>query len=768
MARVTTKADLTEGTEYDIDLANKRVTLNVAGNLEDGSANGVDIDALYSSISDFWKSDSNANRYRWPFDFVDGPIGSMLEFRDGWEFTTPTAQWQASTAYSLGDYVVQTSDNSTKYGADVIFECTVAGTSAGSEPTFNTTINGTVVDSGVTWTTRRASKNLIRNGGFAYKNTSGTITAEFACFVQLGTVKTATDQPYYLITGTAPTNFSVPDEFHECIHIYGDSTHDNFDYRSPSVTQFFVRTAGDTYMAYDLLTQQSISTLTYRSYSIPGSTSTDTSISVTGPSGVPYSGMTLTLGATTNTINSTVYNFAEGEIDANGGTVQQVYDWFQDLLLSTSDIDSGAGTQRGDTYLDGTLSLVGGIITTSQGLTIKNIASADASNIIHVDDTGTGRQELFVPSLTVNCVDANGSPANFATGTRVQLYNSGGASASAWAATTAYVLGDKVLRSTGVGTEDGAGGTGAGLWFECTVAGTTGGSEPTWPTTEGNTVVDGTVTWTCQVIELYNAQPGAVSSISVNYASGALADSLIRERDIAVNGTTNASKFSQATFTATSTNVAISVTQETNSIYEDNLEDGSNITECTISSNGIDVEVNDASNATTFQRIYAFYQDYLASQAGIRDSSDLIVANTQTDYTFDDTVEIKNIKTGSPLSITGANAVDGSGDPIGVLDTTGETIFVNAKTVVPFNYVSGSGVTAQDKIDIANQTLATAVEGTHTLQGWLSLIGSALFGKTTGVGTTNETFRDLADSKDRLDVTYDGSNNRSSVTLDSS
>jgi len=37
-----------------------------------------------------------------------------------------------------------------------------------------------------------------------------------------------------------------------------------------------------------------------------------------------------------------------------------------------------------------------------------------------------------------------------------------------------------------------------GYAYECTVAGTTGGSEPTWPTTPGNTVVDGTVTWTCR------------------------------------------------------------------------------------------------------------------------------------------------------------------------------------------------------------------------------------------------------------------------------
>ena len=40
--------------------------------------------------------------------------------------------------------------------------------------------------------------------------------------------------------------------------------------------------------------------------------------------------------------------------------------------------------------------------------------------------------------------------------------------------------------------------TANGFRYEVTTAGTTGGAEPTWPTTSGATVVDGTVTWTCR------------------------------------------------------------------------------------------------------------------------------------------------------------------------------------------------------------------------------------------------------------------------------
>lgn len=55
-----------------------------------------------------------------------------------------------------------------------------------------------------------------------------------------------------------------------------------------------------------------------------------------------------------------------------------------------------------------------------------------------------------------------------------------------WAATTAYALGDRVQPVTP-----------NGFVYECTTAGTSGGSEPTWPTTPiGDTVNDGTCVWT--------------------------------------------------------------------------------------------------------------------------------------------------------------------------------------------------------------------------------------------------------------------------------
>lgn len=67
------------------------------------------------------------------------------------------------------------------------------------------------------------------------------------------------------------------------------------------------------------------------------------------------------------------------------------------------------------------------------------------------------------------------------------------ADAADWAATTAYAVGDFVKAT---------GGAEPTLLFECTTAGTSGGTEPAWDTTPGNTTADGTVVWTCRLAQM--------------------------------------------------------------------------------------------------------------------------------------------------------------------------------------------------------------------------------------------------------------------------
>ena len=61
------------------------------------------------------------------------------------------------------------------------------------------------------------------------------------------------------------------------------------------------------------------------------------------------------------------------------------------------------------------------------------------------------------------------------------------AAVAAWAASTAFSVGN-IRRAT---TSQAS-----GLWFRCTTAGTSAGSEPSWPTDIGSTITDNTVVWT--------------------------------------------------------------------------------------------------------------------------------------------------------------------------------------------------------------------------------------------------------------------------------
>lgn len=70
---------------------------------------------------------------------------------------------------------------------------------------------------------------------------------------------------------------------------------------------------------------------------------------------------------------------------------------------------------------------------------------------------------------------------------------------SAWAVTTAYSLGNRRVPTVA-----------NGYYYEVTVAGTSAGVQPTWPTTIGDTVVDGTVTWICR--GRYNNYPITTSA----------------------------------------------------------------------------------------------------------------------------------------------------------------------------------------------------------------------------------------------------------------
>jgi phage tail sheath gpL-like len=81
-----------------------------------------------------------------------------------------------------------------------------------------------------------------------------------------------------------------------------------------------------------------------------------------------------------------------------------------------------------------------------------------------------------------------------------------------WATLTAELVGQYVVPTTA-----------NGYFYKCTVAGTTGASQPSWPSTVGTTVADGTVTWTCVGAILTGGLVPFNSGAGVENVSAALA-----------------------------------------------------------------------------------------------------------------------------------------------------------------------------------------------------------------------------------------------------
>jgi len=80
------------------------------------------------------------------------------------------------------------------------------------------------------------------------------------------------------------------------------------------------------------------------------------------------------------------------------------------------------------------------------------------------------------------------------------------------------------------------------------------------------------------------------------------------------------------------------------------------------------------------------------------------------------------------------------------------------------NVITAASMNADASTEIATTLLAAAVDGTTTVAESIRNINSATSGKASGLGTTTATYRDLADTKDRIVATVDADGNRSAVT----
>lgn len=193
--------------------------------------------------------------------------------------------------------------------------------------------------------------------------------------------------------------------------------------------------------------------------------------------------------------------------------------------------------------------------------------------------------------------------------------------------------------------------------------------------------------------EIYN---DIVASTSLSRTVIWTTNQTIRYRVMYVSGV-SAKKWIEATGTLTSLGLNINITQEDDLIYNSIGIDGSTVSECSITGTSLVININDADNKTTAQRLLAFEIYWLYTEDGMRDQNLYIEYPDSTHLIFLGGLKVKNLKPTTPLSITGASIVPESGDPSDVIDSSGGSININTDRVVAFTDNISSEVWANGK-----------------------------------------------------------------------
>lgn len=209
--------------------------------------------------------------------------------------------------------------------------------------------------------------------------------------------------------------------------------------------------------------------------------------------------------------------------------------------------------------------------------------------------------------------------------------------------------------------------------------------------------------------ELYNA---VVTGTSLTYATPYTADFDCRVRVMKQSGTT-AYILEEFTETVGVSGLTRVITQELDTVYNLNAIDGSTVTGITIDDTSLLVEID--TGTLSWSDIYAYETYWLYTEEGIRDEARFMEALDQANYLFYN-FQIKNIAFPSdPLTITGGWGRDAvTNETVTIIDTSGGDIFSNPDLVIPF--ATGSGVTPQDIVDIADAVWDETVAG-HTTTG---------------------------------------------------
>lgn len=285
MAKITTRAGLTVGTELTVDETAKTIALNVAGNLV--AKDGVTLQALYSKLVELWATAS----------YQDSPFPM---------------------------YAIDALSGQFQFGTD-------GATFSGWKPAND------------------ATRQMLRDGGWSEFSTAGVLNRQYVGIVGLGVVSAGAQLYYQRASGGAAVNFTFADQANEGIQVYGDAANGNFDTRAyfkgfvreqgqkfrDGVLADTGKMATGAYLVNLLLSNEvDLKVL-----------ANDAAMSGAPYSGIT---VTYYAADQNRSIGGTNYPYRV-VINGNNATLEQVYTKSQYLLRQAADIDSGAGTVVGKT-----------------------------------------------------------------------------------------------------------------------------------------------------------------------------------------------------------------------------------------------------------------------------------------------------------------------------------------------------------------------------------------------------------------------------------
>jgi len=333
MAKLTSPASLTIGTEIVIDEPLRTIRLLAAGNLV--AKDGATLQAVYSKLVQLWATST----------YQDSPFPM--------------------------------------YAIDVLSGQFQIGTDGSS---FN----------GWTWFDN-TTRNMLRDGGWSEYSNAGVLQRQHGGFIGLGSISAGSQPYYQLTTSDAPVNFPFSDQFNAGIQVFGDAANGNFDKRTyaKAFVREYSKIYKDSVLADTgaVATGAFKTNFLVSNENDLNVVANDAAMSGAPYSGITVAFFTTDQNTT---IGGGSYPFRI-VVEGNNATKRDIYTKVQYLLRQATDINTGgsAGVITGKTAAT-MLAFIGESVQSSLGVFVANIAPADINDYVFKDQNGVNRSYPYV------------------------------------------------------------------------------------------------------------------------------------------------------------------------------------------------------------------------------------------------------------------------------------------------------------------------------------------------------------------------------------